>query len=365
MGRLTNDMARLRQNIDEKRENRVKENAERSEQEIIRATSVNTMIAGFASSHASQAKVDAQAREAFVSENTRSVFDLLDQISKEHQSVAHQSRNERAAFVTDVAKKTADLMAEFDANHKETSEKASKDRVEFISNLGHEVASLLENFNTSRNTQARDAAQERADFFRDLASSISQFLSDTQTHRANDARMSSEERNRFVSSLAEHVANQLESINQARSEMAKTTSEERATFVTNLASNVASLVHDAVSDRIGAHSAFFGGGAATEKKNEISKVATQPARVIAERPAAHESSQVQVEVKIEQTTIQPEATQPIDQPFNTVEPVRDDPESVTLWDSLVVKKGKADHEKSKKKHQGQTEEISDKKPDEG
>ena len=365
MGRLTNDLARLRQNIDGSRESRIKENAERSAQECVRATSVNTMIAGFASAHANQAKVDAQAREIFVTENTRTVFDLLDQFSKGHQSMAHQSRQERATFVSDVAKKTADLIAEFDANHKESSDRSANERANFIANLGHEVASLLENFNTTRNTQASEAAQERADFFRDLANSISQFLSDTQTHRANNARMSAEERNRFVSSLAEQVSSQLESINRARAEMSKSTSEERASFVSNLASNVASLVHESASDRAGAHAAFFGGGAVAEKKNETPKVATRQTKVTPEKPSVHSEPQVKVEVNIEQPVIQPEAIQTNDQSLNATEAVQEEPESVTLWDSLVVKKGKGgDHEKSKKKHQGAVSEEKLDKPDE-
>ena len=60
MGRLTEDLARLRQNINENRESRVKNNAERATQEYVRATSVNTMIAGFASARANQAVADAQ-----------------------------------------------------------------------------------------------------------------------------------------------------------------------------------------------------------------------------------------------------------------------------------------------------------------
>jgi RPA family protein len=367
MGRLTEDLARLRQTIDDRRSSRLNESAERTTQEYVRATSVNTMIAGFASSRANQAQVDAQGREAFVNLNTSSVADLLDKFSNQHQTTARQGREERASFVADVAKKTADFIAEFDANHKEASERAAKDRSDFIANLGHEVASLLENFNTTRNTQANDAAQERTAFFKELASSISQFLTETQTSRANDAKLSAEERGRFVASLAEQVSSQLEALNQAHSEMAKSTSEERATFVSNLASNVAALIHEAASDRGGANAAFFGGVKA-EKKNEIPKVADRQPEVIIDKPAIRETSEARVETSKEQSNVQPEEIQPYNLIPQVTESVKDDkPESVTLWDSLVVKKGKGgDHEKPRKKHQGTSlEDKEENKSDEG
>ena len=92
MGRLTEDLARLRLNINDSREARSKDNAERAAQEYVRATSVNTTIAGFASARANQAKVDAQALEAFATENTRNVVNLLGRFSSDHQDRARQGR---------------------------------------------------------------------------------------------------------------------------------------------------------------------------------------------------------------------------------------------------------------------------------
>ena len=363
MGRLTDDLAQLRQTIDNQRESRQKDNAERSAQEYVRATSVNTMIAGFAANRTEQAKIDAHALNDFVTVNTRSVVDLLDQFSSDHQAKSSEGRENRASFVADVAKKTADLMAEFDANHKDTSEKAAKERADFIADLGHEVASLLDNFNTTRVSQANEAAQERSEFFSDLASSISRFLSETQTNRSNDAKISSEDRNSFVSSLAEQVSSQVDAFNQARAEMAKSTSEERASFVSNLASGVASLINEVATDRAGANAAFFGKAVKSEKKNEIPNVSTHSSGIKGGKShqEVSESAVVRAEVASERAIIKDEAIQPAVEPQQEQEIAQDKPESVTLWDSLVVKKGKAgDHDKPKKKHHGSSAED---KPD--
>ena len=361
MGRLTEDLARLRQNINESRESRIKDNAARSAQEIVRATSINTTIAGFASARANQAKVDKQSLEAFSSENTRSVVDFLGQFSKQHQANARQNREDRASFVADVAKKTADLIAEFDSNHKQTSEKAAKERSDFIANLGHEVASLIDQLNSTRNAQASESAHERAEFFSELARSIGHFLDETKTNRANNAKLSAEDRNRFVTSLAGQVASQLDSINQARAEMAKSTSEERAAFVSNLASSVAELIHEVASDRAGANAAFFE-EVKPEKKKDTPKIAVPQAEVTIAKPDEQQKAEFRPEVSNEQEIVQPQATQPQEQ---LAESVQEGPESVTLWDSLVVKKGKGDHDKPKKKHQGLSlEDKQERKPDE-
>ena len=364
MGRLTEDLARLRQNINSSRESRIRDDADRTAQEYIRASSVNTLIAGFASARANQAKVDAQARAAFVSENTNNLVSQLDRFSNEHQAVARQGREERASFVADVAKKTADLMAEYDAKHKEDSEAASRGRADFIANLGHEVAGLLENFNSTRSAQSREAAHERAEFFGDLARSISRFLVETKSVRANNAKLSSEERKSFIASLASQVSSQLESINQARAQMNKSTKEEREAFVSNLASTVASLINESASDRAGANAAFFGGVGA-EKKKENLTVAVHQAEPVVAKPADQERSGVQIEAIKEATNSEEKGIQPLGEVSEVVETVQGEPEPVTLWDSLVVKKVKSgDHEKPRKKHQAAAEDNSENKPNE-
>jgi hypothetical protein len=267
--------------------------------------------------------------------------------------------------VSDVAKKSDDFMSEFDANHKDASENAAKDRANFVANLGNEVASLLENLTTARTTQASEAAQERAEFFSGLSRSISRFLAETQTNRANDAKMSAEERDRFVASVAEQVASLLDTFNQAHSEMAKSTGEERAAFVSNLASNVAKLIHEVASDRASANAAFFGGAVKSEKKNEIPEVAVRQAKVSINKPVVGETPETQIVVANGPSNVQPEAIHLFDQPPQVVETVQDTQEPATLWDSLVVKKGKSgDHEKPKKKHHGTAvEDNQEDKPD--
>ena len=100
-----------------------------------------------------------------------------------------------------------------------------------------------------------------------------------------------------------------------------------------------------------------------KKKNEIPKVSGQPSGVKGGKShqEARESAVVHAEVVSEQANIKAESIQPEDQPQQEQETAQDKLESVTLWDSLVVKKGKGgDHDKPKKKHHGSSAED---KPD--
>jgi len=90
-----------------------------------------------------------------------------------------------------------------------------------------------------------------------------------------------------------------------------------------------------------------------KKKNDIPKIVVSQAKASGDKPAARETSEAQVDAANEPSSVQPEAIQPFDQPPPAAETVQDTPEPATLWDSLVVKKGKGgDHEKPKKKHHG-------------
>jgi hypothetical protein len=147
--------------------------------------------------------------------------------------------------------------------------------------------------------------------------------------------------------------------------MAKSTGEERAAFVSNLAGNVATLIHEAASERASANAAFFGGVVNSEKKNEIPEVAVRQAKVSIDKPVVRETSETQIVASNEPSNVQPEAIQPFVQPPQVAETVQDTQEPATLWDSLVVKKGKSgDHEKPKKKHHGTAvEDSQENKPD--
>jgi len=325
MGRLTEDMARLRQNIDNHRESRRMGQADRSGQERARVLNVNTLIAEFASTRAATARQDAQARTAFIAENTNNVLNLVGQFRSDRDSQARQSGQARA---------------------------------DFMAKLSQDTARLLADLQTTRSDQAQASAQQRAEFFSELAASIGQFLADTQAKRASDARLSAEERNRFATDLAGQVSSRLGDFHQALADMAKSGSEERAAFVAALVSNVAALIGEASEDRAGAHAAFFF-SALPEKKKQDPKLALRANEESTANPApvaVVETVQASVETPpppVAETPAEPapEATQSMGSA-----------ESNALWDSFVAKKpSSGDHEKSKKKHQAADQE---KKPDE-
>jgi len=144
MGRLTDDMALLRRNIDSSRENRVTlQNA--------RKFSISAQIADLASTRARNGLQDAKARAKFVADNANDVCRLLNDFHHLHQMMGRQGRKVRADFVNDLSKKTVGLLACFNADHKSMAERSARERADFIAKNSSSVAAFI-----------NDAAQDRA-----------------------------------------------------------------------------------------------------------------------------------------------------------------------------------------------------------
>lgn len=144
MGRLTDDMAQLRRNIDSSRESRLA-------QQNARVFSVSTQIADFAATRARNGVRDAHMRAAFVTDNTNNVNRLLNEFRHTHQVMGRQGRKDRAAFLTDMSKKTLDLLGGFKADRNSMAERSAKERAVFIADMTNNVAAFI-----------KDAAQDRA-----------------------------------------------------------------------------------------------------------------------------------------------------------------------------------------------------------
>jgi len=184
MGRLTEDMARLRQNIEDQRVSRQDRQAGRTAELHVRVANVNALMSDFASVRVMNAQQDAQAREAYVNA-------LMSDFASVRVMNAQQDAQAREAFVSSNIRNVADLLDSFNAVHKETSQ---------------EVARLLESMQFARIEQAHADAKERADFFSDLANSISQFLAETKSLRMSDAATAAAERKSNVAALIGEVA---------------------------------------------------------------------------------------------------------------------------------------------------------------
>ena len=102
--------------------------------------------------------------------------------------------------------------------------------------------------------------------------------------------------------------------------------------------------------------------AKAEKKKDTQKIVVPKAEVIVPKPEEQVKAEVSAEVSNEQEIVLAKVTEPQEQ---VIESVKEGPEAVTLWDSLVVKKGKGDHDKPKKKHQGSSfEDKPERNPEE-
>lgn len=243
MGHLTDNMARLRREIDDNREARLA-------QQHTRAIGVGTMLAEFASVRAHAAQRDARARKAFVvanevfvARNTNNVLRLLQELHGARQLMARQGREGRAAFVADVAQATVDLLTRFDADRNEMA----KQRADFVADMARDIAGLLH----ARMHMAHAGARERARFVNQVATQVSAMLGDFHKTRARMARLSAEARSRYVKTVADEVSEQLESFHQARTAMAKSTASQRS-------ASLADVLHEAAQDRAASRRVFLG-----------------------------------------------------------------------------------------------------------
>lgn len=256
MGHLTDNMARLRREIDDNREARLA-------QQHTRAIGVGTMLAEFASVRAHAAQRDARARKAFVvanevfvARNTNNVLRLLQELHGARQLMARQGREGRAAFVADVAQATVDLLARFDADRNEMAKRSAKQRADFVADFVADMARDIAGLLHARMHMAHAGARERARFVNQVATQVSAMLGDFHKTRARMARLSAEARSRYVKTVADEVSEQLESFYQARATIAmtKSTSSQRAAFVSSLAG----VVREVAQDRAAARRVFLG-----------------------------------------------------------------------------------------------------------
>ena len=151
MGRLTNDMARLRREID---------NDHNSRREGIRsrASSVSAQLANFKLIRVTNGSLEASDRAAFVAGNNNSVNRLIKGFHASRVAMGQQDRMDRAAFVSGLAKQTADMLTQFGADHKRMTKHTASVRASFIVENAASVATLINEF-------AQDRANAHAEFF--------------------------------------------------------------------------------------------------------------------------------------------------------------------------------------------------------
>jgi len=143
MGKLTDDMAQLRSNIDITRESRLSE-------QNARIFNVRSQISDFTATRASNGFQDASARAAFVRNNANDINSLLNAFNSFHQAMGKQGREERTAFVNSVSKNTLDLLNSFNVEHKNMAEQSAKERLDFITENSRSVTAFINNASQDR-----------------------------------------------------------------------------------------------------------------------------------------------------------------------------------------------------------------------
>ena len=151
MGRLTNDMARLRGEIDN--DHNVRREGIRS-----RASNVSAQLADFKLIRATDGSREASDRAAFVAGNNNSINRLIKGFHASRLAMGQQYRMDRAAFVSSLAKQTADMLTKFGADHKRVTKHTASVRASFIVENAASVASLINEF-------AQDRVNAHTEFF--------------------------------------------------------------------------------------------------------------------------------------------------------------------------------------------------------
>jgi hypothetical protein len=151
MGRLTDGMTQLREEIDSSRESRLI-------QQNQRVSDVSVQLTDFAETRIRNSKQDAHARATFVTGNANSVNGLLSDFYHARQVMGQQGREGRANFVSYSSRFTLDLLTGFNIDRKNMAQRTAKERADFMTSLTGSVSAFI-------NESAQDRAGAHAAFF--------------------------------------------------------------------------------------------------------------------------------------------------------------------------------------------------------
>jgi len=144
MGRFTDNMTRLREEIDS-------DHNLRREDRLSRVSIVRTVLADYKLNRITNTARDARERAVFVAGNSSNVNRLLKGFHDSRLAIGKQDRADRTAFVSGVVKTTAGLLTQFSNDHKRMSQHAANERASFIAENATSTAAFI-----------KDAAQDRA-----------------------------------------------------------------------------------------------------------------------------------------------------------------------------------------------------------
>jgi hypothetical protein len=151
MGHLTESMTSLRQHIDSSRESRLTD-------QNIRVAHVNTLLADFATTRATEAARDVRVRMAFVTDNANNVHHSLNNFRHTRYAMNRQASESRKELITALSKETMNILSTFKGDRQSMAEREARNRNDFITTLTNTTAKLISD-------AAQDRAGARAAFF--------------------------------------------------------------------------------------------------------------------------------------------------------------------------------------------------------
>ena len=238
MGKILDDMTRLRENMDRGRAERMAGARKRADELSVLASGVVDMIGDFASARQVRFAADQAARGNFIDGLVHDVRDLEDEV----EAMMSRVRDERV----------------------EKAREAATERSRDVAARADEIRNMLRGF------------QDEVEAFRDAFAVAADA----------DARMRIE----FVADKAHDVADMLGRFRRTHAERAAADADNRRDFVADIGSHVRVLQEAVASDLAGIRE-LFGGGARLESKPQAKSADPKP--VQRKQPAAAESEPMQ------------------------------------------------------------------------
>ena len=251
MGRLTEEMTRLREDVD---------NLSRERNSFIKGLGSDTaeMQAGFRDDHQKMAETEKKKRVEFLNELSTNVADMQTGFRQERKENAEQSIKELNAFVSNLRTSVSQMQNEF-----------GKDRNAMISNLRTELAETLEMLEAFRKDFAQSSKEDRESrtaFLTHLKKDVVLLQQTFNEERCVAAEKINKELKTFVSNLGSTVYQMQNKFHESHENMARAGREERKVFVADLQGEVAQSRKVFGDDLAGARAAWV------SKKKIVDKV---------------------------------------------------------------------------------------------
>lgn len=238
MGLLTDDMARLRGEVNFLRDERMILAKSIKEDTQNRKDATMAMREQFRNAHLTMAESSKRDRMAWFSGLKSNIVSLKEGFYRDFAAVRHtlaemaaNTQKTNADFVTSMKSDVSQLREGFRLAHTTMADKSQADRMAFLAGLKADVSKMQEGFSKNRQEVARAGRSSRAAALSALRAEVSHLMTDAQNIREEDRKL-------FAGMVREARAS-------------------RSEFVDGLKKSVDTLRSKYLDDISGAHAAWF------------------------------------------------------------------------------------------------------------